>query len=75
MKMKAAQEAGIRFTHIQLDEGISVHEVIKRVVVFNSDETVSGILVQLPLGDHVSPEDERKVTEAISPEKDVDGYV
>ena len=75
MKMKAAEEAGIKFTHVQLDEGINVQEVIKRVMALNTDDTVSGVLVQLPLGDHVSSEDERKVTEAISPEKDVDGCV
>ena len=41
----------------------------------NADESVSGILVQLPLGSHVGAEGERTVTEAVSPEKDVDGYV
>ncbi|KAF8329155.1 FTHFS-domain-containing protein [Cantharellus anzutake] len=74
MKLKAAQEAGIKTTHVQLEEGVSVDEVIKQVTLLNADETVSGILVQLPLGDHVSPEAERRVTEAISPEKDVDGF-
>ena len=38
----------------------------------NDDEAVSGILVQLPLGEHVGAEGERTVTEAISPAKDVD---
>jgi hypothetical protein len=41
----------------------------------NDDDSISGILVQLPLGPHVDPEGERTVTEAVSPEKDVDGYV
>lgn len=74
MKAKACAETGIKFTHIQLDADASVEDVVKAVRKLNDDETVSGILVQLPLGDHVTAEGERKVTEAVSPEKDVDGW-
>jgi methylenetetrahydrofolate dehydrogenase (NADP+)/methenyltetrahydrofolate cyclohydrolase/formyltetrahydrofolate synthetase len=73
MKAKAAAETGIKYTHVQLPARASVDEVVDTVRKLNNDEDVSGILVQLPLGDHVTPEGERKVTEAISPEKDVDG--
>lgn len=73
MKEKAAAEVGIKYTHIQLPAETKVEDVIKQVQRLNADEDVSGILVQLPLGDHVNSEGERKVTEAISPEKDVDG--
>ncbi len=45
-------------------------DVVKKL---NNDDTVSGILVQLPLGDHIGADGERIVTEAVSPEKDVDG--
>jgi methylenetetrahydrofolate dehydrogenase (NADP+) / methenyltetrahydrofolate cyclohydrolase / formyltetrahydrofolate synthetase len=73
MKQKAAEEVGISFKHITLPEEVPVEEVIELVKSLNSDPTVSGILVQLPLGPHVSSDGERSVTEAVSPEKDVDG--
>ena len=59
--------------HINLSAEATVDEVVRHVRQLNDDESVSGILVQLPLGDHVGPDGERTVTEAISPEKDVDG--
>ena len=59
--------------HINLPAEATVDEVVRHVRQLNDDESVSGILVQLPLGDHVGPDGERTVTEAISPEKDVDG--
>jgi methylenetetrahydrofolate dehydrogenase (NADP+) / methenyltetrahydrofolate cyclohydrolase / formyltetrahydrofolate synthetase len=73
MKAKAAAEAGIKFTHVQLDADVTVDQVIDEVTKLNRDDSVSGLLVQLPLGEDVGPEDERRVTEAVSPEKDVDG--
>ncbi|KAF9505989.1 hypothetical protein BS47DRAFT_1353393 [Hydnum rufescens UP504] len=74
MKAKAAAEAGIKFTHVQLDADVTVDQVIDEVTKLNRDDSVSGLLVQLPLGEHVGPEDERRVTEAVSPQKDVDGF-
>ncbi|KAJ7774831.1 formate--tetrahydrofolate ligase-domain-containing protein [Mycena metata] len=74
MKAKAAEEVGIKFHHVTLPATSTVDEVIEAVKRLNSDEKISGILVQLPLGEHVSPEGERLVTEAVSPEKDVDGF-
>jgi len=75
MKAKACAEVEIKFTHIRLNASASAEEVIAEVRKLNVDESVSGILVQLPLGSHVGPEDERSVTEAVDPKKDVDGYV
>lgn len=75
MKAKACAEADIKFTHIQLNASASADEVVAEVKKLNVDEAVSGILVQLPLGEHIGPEDERSVTEAVDPKKDVDGYV
>lgn len=75
MKAKAAEEVGIKFRHIALPAEIDVQSVVDIVKKLNDDEQVSGILVQLPLGDHVTPEGERLVTEAVGPEKDVDGSV
>ncbi|KAI0362366.1 FTHFS-domain-containing protein [Trametes cingulata] len=74
MKAKAAEEAGIEFKHIKVPEEAEVAEVVDIVKKLNDDETVSGILVQLPLGPHVGADGERTVTEAVSPEKDVDGF-
>jgi methylenetetrahydrofolate dehydrogenase (NADP+)/methenyltetrahydrofolate cyclohydrolase/formyltetrahydrofolate synthetase len=73
MKMKAAEEVGIRHQHISLPAEATVDEIVDIVKKLNNDNTVSGILVQLPLGDHIGPDGERIVTEAVSPEKDVDG--
>ncbi|KAK7054893.1 tetrahydrofolate synthase [Paramarasmius palmivorus] len=73
MKAKAAQEVGIKYRHVPLRAEATVDEIVQVVRTLNDDDTVSGILVQLPLGDHVTPEGERLVTEAVSPEKDVDG--
>ena len=74
MKSKAAAEIGIDFQHIQLPVEATVDEVVDIVKKLNDDDNVSGILVQLPLGYHVGATGERIVTEAISPEKDIDGY-
>ncbi|KAJ6630807.1 formate--tetrahydrofolate ligase-domain-containing protein [Mycena sp. CBHHK59/15] len=74
MKAKAAEEVGIKFLHVPLPATSTVEEVIATVRKLNEDEKISGILVQLPLGEHVTPEDERLVTEAVSPEKDIDGF-
>ncbi|KAJ7632625.1 formate--tetrahydrofolate ligase-domain-containing protein [Roridomyces roridus] len=74
MKAKAAEQVGIKFNHVTLPASSTVEEVIAIVKRLNDDEQVSGILVQLPLGEHVTPEGERLVTEAVNPEKDVDGF-
>ncbi|KZV93371.1 FTHFS-domain-containing protein [Exidia glandulosa HHB12029] len=74
MKAKAAAETGIALKHVQLPAEATVPEVIEAVRKLNDDDAISGIIVQLPLGEHVGAEDERKVTEAVSPEKDVDGF-
>ena len=75
MKAKAAEEVGIKFKHVSLPAEATVEEVVETVKKLNDDEQTSGILVQLPLGDHVNADGERKVTEAVSIEKDVDGCV
>lgn len=73
MKGKAAEEVGIKFQHVQLPTGANVDDIVRVVEKLNNDDKVSGVLVQLPLGDHIKADDERRVTEAISPQKDVDG--
>jgi 5,10-methylene-tetrahydrofolate dehydrogenase/methenyl tetrahydrofolate cyclohydrolase len=74
MKIKAAEEVGILYKHITLSIEATVDEIVDVVEKLNGNDTVSGIIVQLPLGDHIGPDEERTVIEAVSPEKDVDGY-
>ncbi|KIJ69397.1 hypothetical protein HYDPIDRAFT_164944 [Hydnomerulius pinastri MD-312] len=74
MKAKASEEVGVKFKHITLPEAATVEEVVSIVKKLNDDEEISGILVQLPLGPHVDADGVRAVTEAVSPEKDVDGF-
>ncbi|KAH8117600.1 FTHFS-domain-containing protein [Phellopilus nigrolimitatus] len=74
MKAKAAGEVGIAMKHLNLPADASVDDVVALVRGLNADDDVSGILVQLPLGEHVGSDGERTVTEAVSPEKDVDGF-
>jgi methylenetetrahydrofolate dehydrogenase (NADP+)/methenyltetrahydrofolate cyclohydrolase/formyltetrahydrofolate synthetase len=73
MKAKAAEEVGIAFRHVNLDAEATAAEITKLVEDLNKDDDVSGLLVQLPLGEAVGADGERLVTEAISPHKDVDG--
>src|ERR1019366_5233348 len=70
-KVKACAEIGFKSTLLRLDEGITEHKLLKVIDELNKEIDVDGILVQLPLPKHISDE---KVINAISPEKDVDGF-
>lgn len=70
-KKKAAEKNGMISEIIHLDESTSEEVVLSELNRLNNDDTVSGILVQVPLPKQVS---EQKVLEAINPEKDVDGF-
>lgn len=70
-KGKAAVAIGMKSTTILKPEDISEEELLKLIDELNCDDTVDGILVQLPLPRHIS---EDKVIEKISYEKDVDGF-
>lgn len=71
MKEKAAEEIGIYSDMHYLDEDADQDELLSLIDELNNDDQVDGILVQLPLPDHI---DEKKVIEAIDPGKDVDGF-
>ena len=71
MKNKACTKAGIYSEQHTLDKSISEVELIELVKKLNNDNKIHGILVQLPLPDHIN---ENRVINAISPEKDVDGF-
>jgi len=70
-KENACVKAGIRSTVIRLDEQCAQNELEEVVRKLNNDETVHGILVQLPLPKHL---DEAAVLRLIDPDKDVDGF-
>lgn len=70
-KHKATIDAGMNSYQIELPEDTGEDELLKKVAELNSDPSVSGILVQLPLPKHIS---DKKVIEAISPDKDVDAF-
>lgn len=71
MKTRACEEAGIHARDITPPADISQRELIEIVDELNADPAIHGILVQLPLPDHL---DEREVMERIDPAKDVDGF-
>lgn len=70
-KAKAATEVGIANNTIRLEDTIAEAELLALVDKLNNDDSVDGILVQLPLPKHIN---ESKVIAAISPEKDVDAF-
>ena len=70
-KAKASETVGIKNTTIRKPETISEEELLSLIRELNEDDSVDGILVQLPLPKHIS---ESKVIETISKEKDVDGF-
>ena len=70
LKHKAATEAGFEPTDHRLPESTSQVELLRLVEQLNADDAVDGLLVQLPLPDHI---DEGAVLRAIEPVKDVDG--
>ncbi|KAH3672249.1 hypothetical protein WICMUC_004344 [Wickerhamomyces mucosus] len=71
MKLKAASEANIQCIAKSLPEEVQETELLKQIDELNADESVHGILVQLPLPSHL---DESKITARVSTEKDVDGF-
>ncbi|MBC7450878.1 MAG: bifunctional 5,10-methylene-tetrahydrofolate dehydrogenase/5,10-methylene-tetrahydrofolate cyclohydrolase [Cytophagales bacterium] len=70
-KVKACEFVGFKSTLVNLSETISEADLLAKVAELNADEDIDGYIVQLPLPKHIN---EQKVTEAISPDKDVDGF-
>ncbi|MDR0264512.1 MAG: bifunctional 5,10-methylene-tetrahydrofolate dehydrogenase/5,10-methylene-tetrahydrofolate cyclohydrolase [Sphingobacterium sp.] len=70
-KMRNCQLVGFESTNIRYDENITEEELIAKVKEINQDESIDGLIVQLPLPKHIDPD---KVTEAIDYRKDVDGF-
>ena len=70
-KEKSANEVGLKSDVIKYPDTVSEKEILDKIEELNSDNTVSGILVQLPLPKHI---DKQKVINTINPSKDVDGF-
>tara|TARA_B100000575_G_scaffold292551_1_gene301270 strand:- start:496 stop:1338 length:843 start_codon:yes stop_codon:yes gene_type:complete len=70
-KEKSANEVGLKSEVIKYPENVEENIILKKIEDLNKDQNVSGILVQLPLPKHI---DKKKIIEAISPQKDVDGF-
>jgi|TARA_B110001452_G_scaffold259596_1_gene256139 methylenetetrahydrofolate dehydrogenase (NADP+)/methenyltetrahydrofolate cyclohydrolase len=70
-KVKACDRVGFKSTLHHLSSKVSEVEILKIIKELNEDDSVDGFIVQLPLPDHI---DDNKITLAISPKKDVDGF-
>lgn len=70
-KTKTCKEVGFESEEIHLDTQVSQEELLKRVQSLNEDRAVHGILVQLPLPEHINS---NLIIESIDPSKDVDGF-
>ncbi|PLS15308.1 bifunctional methylenetetrahydrofolate dehydrogenase/methenyltetrahydrofolate cyclohydrolase FolD [Bacillus sp. M6-12] len=71
MKQKACEELGMHSLLEKYPSSLSQQELLEKIAELNEDSAIHGILVQLPLPNHI---DEKAIIEAISPEKDVDGF-
>lgn len=70
-KIKACKKVGFEYTLLNFPETISEKKLLTEIDRINQDDDIDGLIVQLPLPEHISA---AKVTEAIVPEKDVDGF-
>jgi len=70
-KMKACAEVGFRSTLVEKPDSMTEEELLQIVDDMNSNSSIDGYIVQLPLPKHIN---EQKILEAISPDKDVDGF-
>ncbi|WP_195835262.1 bifunctional methylenetetrahydrofolate dehydrogenase/methenyltetrahydrofolate cyclohydrolase FolD [Helicobacter pylori] len=71
MKIKACERVGMDFDLKTLQENITEAKLLSLIKDYNTDQNISGVLVQLPLPRHI---DSKMVLEAIDPSKDVDGF-
>ncbi|MFB6081852.1 MAG: bifunctional methylenetetrahydrofolate dehydrogenase/methenyltetrahydrofolate cyclohydrolase FolD [Halanaeroarchaeum sp.] len=71
MKQRDCEEVGIETRDVRLDADVPAQELYDHLDDLNADEDVDGILVQMPVPDHI---DKTRVLRSIDPEKDVDGF-
>lgn len=70
-KIKSCERLGIESEHVHLSGGVSPEDLSERIATLTRDDEINGILVQLPLPDHLNP---HRVIDEIVPIKDVDGF-
>ena len=70
-KVKACEKVGFESTLVHMDTTTSEEDLLNKIDELNNDDAIDGFIVQLPLPKHI---DETKVTLAVSPSKDVDGF-
>jgi bifunctional protein folD len=70
-KTKMATVIGIELEHVQFSEDVSEEVLVEAITQFNNDERVNGIILQLPLPQHL---DASKLSSLVRPDKDVDGF-
>jgi methylenetetrahydrofolate dehydrogenase (NADP+) / methenyltetrahydrofolate cyclohydrolase len=70
-KVKACEKVGFDSTLVSLPIDVSEEDLLNKIDELNNDHNIDGFIVQLPLPDHI---DEHKVTLAVNPMKDVDGF-
>jgi methylenetetrahydrofolate dehydrogenase (NADP+)/methenyltetrahydrofolate cyclohydrolase len=70
-KVRSCEQVGFKSTLIRKDADITEQELLAVIDQLNADEDIDGFIVQLPLPKHI---DEQKITQAILPKKDVDGF-
>ena len=70
-KVKACNKVGFLSSLVRLEEDITEEKLLFEIQQINNDKNIDGLIVQLPLPNHISS---TKVTQAINPQKDVDGF-
>ncbi|MFT4601621.1 MAG: methylenetetrahydrofolate dehydrogenase (NADP+)/methenyltetrahydrofolate cyclohydrolase [Arenicella sp.] len=70
-KVKACEKVGFDSTLVELPVEVTEADLLAKIDELNNDDNIDGFIVQLPLPDHI---DEHKVTLAVNPMKDVDGF-
>jgi methylenetetrahydrofolate dehydrogenase (NADP+)/methenyltetrahydrofolate cyclohydrolase len=70
-KLKVCDQIGFKSSLIRYDEDVTEEELLNKIKALNGDKIIDGLIVQLPVPDHIS---EQKVIETINPAKDVDGF-
>ncbi|WPY01413.1 Bifunctional protein FolD protein [Candidatus Trichorickettsia mobilis] len=70
-KLKAAADCGMNAATVNLPSTVTNAELLNCITALNDDDTISGIIVQLPLPTHI---DQKNIALAISPDKDIDGF-
>ena len=70
-KVKSCEQVNFKSSLFRFDNSVSEEELIKKIQEINKDVDIDGLIVQLPIPNHIS---ENKIIETIAPEKDVDGF-